>query len=113
MANKTRSTIYIGMTNDLARRVGQHQNVELEGFTKTYHLNRLVYYEVFYEVLAAIAREKQLKRWRREKKNALIATLNPAWCDISPQLNQRPLEEKRGSSTSLCSAQNDSVDSLE
>lgn len=86
MTNKTRITVYIGMTNDLVCRVDQHQQGETAGFTKTYRLNRLVYYETFSDVRDAIAREKQLKGWRREKKNALIATLNPGWEDLSVEL---------------------------
>ncbi len=86
MTNKTRTTIYIGVTNDLVKRVIQHQRAETEGFTKTYKLNRLVYYEIFDDVLDALAREKQLKGWRREKKNALIATLNPLWEDLSEEM---------------------------
>ena len=88
MTNKTRTTIYIGVSNDLVTRVVQHQCGETEGFTKTYKLNRLVYYEIFDDVRDAIAREKQLKGWRREKKNALIATLNPHWEDLSTKLLQ-------------------------
>jgi len=86
MTNKTRTTIYIGMTNDLAKRVYQHQQGEMEGFTKDYRLNRLVYYEVYNDVHDAIAREKQLKRWRREKKNTLIEQQNPRWVDLSIEL---------------------------
>ncbi|HWB61156.1 MAG TPA: GIY-YIG nuclease family protein [Chthoniobacteraceae bacterium] len=86
MTNKTRTTIYIGVTGDLATRVDQHQRAESKGFTKAYRLNRLVYYETFNDVHDAIAREKQLKGWRREKKNALIATQNPLWADLSHDL---------------------------
>ncbi|HWB59962.1 MAG TPA: GIY-YIG nuclease family protein [Chthoniobacteraceae bacterium] len=86
MTNKTRTTVYIGVTNDLASRVYQHQQGQNKGFTKTYRLNRLVYYETFNDIHDAIAREKQLKGWRREKKNALIATLNPLWMDLSRDL---------------------------
>jgi putative endonuclease len=86
MTNKTRTTIYIGVTNDLAKRVYQHQQGEAEGFTKTYRLNRLVYYEVYTEVTDAIAREKQLKHWRRGKKEWLIMQQNPLWEDLSAQL---------------------------
>jgi putative endonuclease len=86
MTNEGRTTIYIGVTGDLAIRVDQHQQAESEGFTKTYRLDRLVYYEEFNDIHDAIAREKQLKGWRREKKNALIATLNPLWVDLSREL---------------------------
>ena len=71
MANHLRTTVYIGVTNDLARRVWEHQCGEIEGFTKEYRLTVLVYYEMFPEARAAIAREKQLKTWRRTKKDDL------------------------------------------
>lgn len=87
MANKGRTTIYIGVTNDLVRRVYQHQQRENDSFTKCYWMDRLVYYEIYGDVLAAIAREKQIKAWRREKKNDLIAGMNPAWADLAPALN--------------------------
>jgi putative endonuclease len=86
MTNEGRTTIYIGMTGDLADRFDQHQRGDNKGFTKTYRLNRLVYYEEFDDIYDAIAREKQLKGWRREKKNALIATRNPLWVDLSREL---------------------------
>ena len=76
-------TVYTGMTNDLARRVSQHKNKVLEGFTKKYGVTRQVYYEVHHDVREAIAREKQIKRWRRSKKIDLIGTLNPLWRDLS------------------------------
>lgn len=86
MTNKTRSTIYIGMTNDLVRRVSEHQTGETKGFTQRYHLDRVVYYEVYPDPLSAIEREKQLKGWRREKKDHLIEKMNPTWADLSPEL---------------------------
>jgi len=75
--------MYVGMTNDLQRRVYEHKNKQVDGFTKRYNLNKLVYFEETNDVNAAIAREKELKRWRREKKNNLVATLNPQWKDLS------------------------------
>jgi putative endonuclease len=86
LTNKTRTTVYIGVTNDLATRLDQHQGAEVKSFTKKYRLTKLVYYEIFSDIRDAIAREKQLKGWRREKKNALIATVNPQWVDLSGQL---------------------------
>ena len=86
MTNKTRSTIYIGVTNDLVRRVSEHQSGATPGFTEKYHLDRLVYYEVYPEVLPAIDREKQLKHWTRRKKDQLIATMNPTWMDLRPEI---------------------------
>ena len=71
MTNQSRVVLYTGITNSLVRRVWQHQNGEIEGFTKPYKVNRLVYYECFDDPRDAIAREKEIKGWRREKKNAL------------------------------------------
>jgi len=76
-------TLYVGMTNDLMRRVLEHKQRLHEGFATTYHCDRLVWFEEFGEVGNAIAREKQLKGWRREKKIALITQSNPTWIDLS------------------------------
>ncbi len=76
-------TLYIGITSDLRTRVRQHRNHSFGGFTAKYEVNRLLYYESFREVSSAIAREKQLKRWRREKKIGLIEKENPQWKDLS------------------------------
>ena len=76
-------TLYIGITNDLVRRVHEHKTKKLPGFTVSYNVNRLMYFEEFGEVAAAIAREKQLKRWRRDKKIWLIESVNPSWSDLS------------------------------
>jgi putative endonuclease len=88
MTNRSRVVLYTGITNCLMRRVSQHQNSEIEGFTKTYKVNRLVYYERFNDPRDAIAREKEIKGWRRNKKNALVETMNPNWADLSPTLFQ-------------------------
>lgn len=82
MASPT-GTLYIGMTGDLYVRVMQHKAGEIEGFTKTYHCNRLVYYEIYDNVHRAISREKQLKGWSRAKKIALIESKNPRWKDLA------------------------------
>ena len=76
-------TLYIGMTNNLYRRVLEHKGGEVEGFASKYHCDRLVYYEDFDDVLKAIGREKQLKGWRRSKKIALIESTNPRWEDLA------------------------------
>ena len=76
-------TLYIGITNDLARRIREHKSGELEGFASKYHCTRLVYYEKFENVLKAISRAKQLKGWRREKKITLIERMNPRWQDLA------------------------------
>jgi putative endonuclease len=75
-------TLYIGVTNDLERRVAEHGEGLMPGFTAKYHVKRLVYFEAFGEIEAAISREKQLKGWRRAKKIKLIESLNPRWDDI-------------------------------
>lgn len=82
LTNKTDSVMYIGVTNDLRRRINEHREEMIEGFTKKYHVHKLVYYEVFENIEKAIQREKQLKRWNREKKNQLVESLNPAYKDL-------------------------------
>jgi putative endonuclease len=74
---------YIGVTNSLRRRILEHKNHTFEGFTSRYNIDRLVYYTLFFDIRNAIAREKQLKRWTREKKVALIEGMNPTWQDLS------------------------------
>jgi len=76
-------TIYVGMTGDLFARTFQHKQKKEEGFSSRYNLHKLVYYEIYNDVYAAIAREKQIKRWRREKKVALIESVNPKWKDLA------------------------------
>jgi putative endonuclease len=76
-------TLYVGMTNDLARRVYQHRHGEGSAFTHRYGLDKLVYYETTNSVHVAIAREKEIKAWRREKKLALIRAENPNWLDLA------------------------------
>jgi putative endonuclease len=77
LTNWNNKLLYIGVTNNLARRIHEHKNKLFPGFTKKYNINKLVYFETTNEITAAIAREKQLKRWRRNKKNDLIDTMNP------------------------------------
>jgi len=83
MTSKAHGTLYIGVTNDLARRVGEHRQGWIGGFTTQYNVKRLVFYEETESIEAAIAREKQLKDWRRQWKINLIEQANPAWQDIS------------------------------
>ncbi len=78
-------TLYTGVTNDLARRIFEHRNQLVEGFTKKYNIKYLVYYETADDVEAAIAREKQIKGWLRAKKLQLINSLNPSWKDLSEE----------------------------
>jgi len=82
LASKSR-VLYIGVTNDLRSRILQHRSGEIGGFTSDYRVHRLVYYEQHAWVQDAIAREKQLKRWRREKKVWLIERENPTWEDLA------------------------------
>jgi putative endonuclease len=83
MTNRSRVVVYVGMTSRLDSRVWDHKNHVVEGFTSRYDLDRLVYYEQFCDLISAITREKEIKGWRRAKKNALIETLNPKWEDLT------------------------------
>jgi putative endonuclease len=84
MTNNPRSAVlYAGITGDLRYRVWQHKNKLVPGFTSRYNLTCLVYYELFYYPDAAIAREKEIKGWRREKKIKLISSMNPKWDDLA------------------------------
>ena len=74
--------MYIGITNNLRRRLNEHKNEQIEGFTKKYHVHKLIYFEEYSEVNDAIAREKQLKHWKRVKKKLLIESKNPNWNDL-------------------------------
>jgi putative endonuclease len=96
MQSASRRALYIGMTNNLAKRVWQHKNRVCEGFTDDYNATRLVYWESFQDVRNAIDREKQLKGWRREKKLWLIARMNPKWRDLATDC-----QKTQGPSTSL------------
>jgi putative endonuclease len=75
-------TVYVGVTNDLVRRIYEHKKGLVEGFSKKYKTANLVYYELFGSVLDAISREKEIKSWRREKKMKLIKSQNPKWEDM-------------------------------
>ncbi len=85
MSNWNNKVLYIGVTNNLQRRVYEHKNKLLEGFTSKYNVDKLVYFETFSEAKQAIEREKQLKGWKREKKNFLIEKENSKWLDLSKQ----------------------------
>ncbi len=86
MTNIVNSVIYTGVTSDLEKRVYEHKSKLIEGFTKKYNANKLVYYEVFDDINDAIAREKQIKAGSRQNKFDLIGSLNPAWRDLSNEL---------------------------
>lgn len=83
MSNKANSVLYTGVTNDMERRVVEHKNKFVEGFTKKYNVTKLVYFEVTSDINEAITREKQIKGWLRKKKNNLVESLNPKWEDLS------------------------------
>lgn len=83
LTNWNNEVMYVGMTNNLERRMYEHKNKLVDGFTKKYNVFKLVYYELGNDVNAVIAREKEIKKWRREKKDNLVKTLNPEWKDLS------------------------------
>src|SRR5262245_8971190 len=82
--------LYVGLTDDLPLRLQQHRNGTFDGFTRRYRVNRLIHLETFRDPVAAAAREKQVKKFRREKKIALFATSNPRWKDLSRDLLVSP-----------------------
>jgi putative endonuclease len=86
LASKIGGTLYIGVTNNLIRRVYEHREKFVEGFTKQYDVTRLVYYEAHSEIEAAIVREKQMKKWNRAWKVRLIEETNPNWDDLYPRI---------------------------
>ena len=86
LTNKSNKVMYIGTTNDLQRRLYEHKNELVDGFTKKYHVHKLVYYESHKYVKDAIIREKKLKGLLRIRKNELVETMNPEWIDLSDKL---------------------------
>ncbi len=86
LASRRYGTLYIGVTNSLQRRVGQHKAKEIPGFTKRYDVDQLVWWRGYAEVTEAIHFEKQLKRWRRDWKISLIESENPHWGDLYPAM---------------------------
>jgi putative endonuclease len=82
LASKRNGTLYVGVTSDLVKRVYEHKNNLVEGFTKKYYVHKLVYYEVTDNVNSAIVREKQIKKWKRSWKIELIERMNPDWRDL-------------------------------
>ena len=86
LTNKPWGVLYVGVTTDIARRIYEHRTEAVAGFTKRYRLKRIVYIETYDEVVAAIAREKQLKRYTRDYKFNLIIAQNPEWRDLYQQL---------------------------
>jgi len=88
VANKYHGTLYTGVTSDLVKRIWQHKAKLVDGFTKKYAVDRLVYFELTQSIVSAIAREKQIKAGSRAKKIRLIESMNPSWQDLYPQLCQ-------------------------
>ena len=86
LTNWNNKVMYVGVTNDLRRRIYEHQNKLVKGFTQKYNVNKLVYYEQTSDVFGALTREKEIKKWRREKKNGLVVQNNPKWTDLSKAL---------------------------
>ena len=86
LTNSTNKVLYIGVTNDIKRRWYEHNNELVDGFTKRYHVHKLVYVEETNSIEDAIAMEKQLKGWIRKKKNDLIESINPNWIDLSENI---------------------------
>ena len=90
MTNRSNSVLYIGVTNNLTRRASEHGEGNGSHFTSKYNCNKLVYYESFPDIVQAIAREKQLKHFKREWKNQLVDALNPEWKDLSSEVLMNP-----------------------
>lgn len=88
MASRKQGTLYVGMTNDLVRRVYEHKTKALSGFTSRYNVDRLVWFESFDDPTNAILREKDIKKWRRAWKIQLIETTNPDWRDLYNDITQ-------------------------
>ncbi len=86
LASKKNGTLYIGVTNDMMRRVGEHKAGMIEGFTTKYKINKLVYFEAYKNINEAILREKRLKKWNRHWKIKLIEEMNPEWNDLYDDL---------------------------
>jgi len=86
LTNKTNRVLYIGVANDLERRIFEHKNKLVEGFSKKYNLTKLVYYEVTSEIQSALEREKKLKNWHRDWKINMVNNFNPMWKDLSEEI---------------------------
>jgi putative endonuclease len=86
LASRRNGTLYVGVTNDLVRRIGEHKSKLVPGFTRKYRVDKLVYFEEYPSILEARARERALKRWDRAWKLALIEEMNPQWRDLSEEL---------------------------
>ncbi|MFC1946794.1 GIY-YIG nuclease family protein [Chloroflexota bacterium] len=86
ITNEHNTVLYTGVTNDLERRIYEHKNKLVKGFTSRYNTDKLVYYEICEDIENAILREKQIKGWLRKRKNCLIELINPEWKDLSEEI---------------------------
>jgi putative endonuclease len=86
LASDKYGTLYLGVTNDILRRVYEHKTKAVAGFTKRYSVDKLVWFEIYEDPVAAITREKELKKWRRDWKIRLVEETNPQWIDLFPQI---------------------------
>jgi len=86
LTNSKKTVLYVGVTSNLVKRIYEHKNSFVEGFTKKYNLKELIYFEVFEDIVSAITREKQIKGWLRIKKIALIEKVNPNWNDLYKEI---------------------------
>jgi putative endonuclease len=87
LASKKHGTLYLGVTNDIVRRGYEHRTKAVQGFTKRYSVDKLVWFEIYDDPIGAIAREKELKKWRRDCKIRLIEEQNPGWVDLYPSIS--------------------------
>jgi len=94
LTNWNKKVMYVGMTNNIERRMYEHKKKLVKGFTQKYNLNKLVYVEETQEVNAAILREKEIKKWRREKKDSLVNGENPQWKDLSLEFQDSSLRSE-------------------
>ncbi|MCG9657597.1 endonuclease [Vibrio mediterranei] len=86
LSSRSNKVLYVGVTSQLKQRIWQHKNGVVDGFSKKYHVNKLVFFEVHQSMTAAITREKQIKRWKRDWKENLIKSMNPNWMDLYDSL---------------------------
>ena len=94
LTNWNHRVMYLGVTNDLVRRIYEHKNKLVKGFTEKYNVHKLVYFEETGDVRSALTREKEIKKWRREKKNALVISINPEWKDLAEEEKDFSLRSK-------------------
>jgi len=86
LTNKTHNVLYTGVTNDIKRRLYEHRNELIKGFTQKYHVHQLMYYEQYFDIRTAILREKEIKNLLRRKKEELISHFNPSWSDLCDKI---------------------------